>query len=110
MTRNGRSVEAIKRGALLGQLVRAGVDVSAVHAGGPVTRALWGSASVGYPDGKLRTLRLAAVRSKGIVLAGSAVGLRLVAGACLEGRTQRTGITARSVSYTHLTLPTNREV
>ena len=78
-TSDSRLTEALRRPARLQRLRAAGAKTQLVHAAGPLAQAMWNSSAVGYPEGKLRQLRVATARARGRFPPGTSVGLRLSA-------------------------------
>ena len=90
-TQHARFVESQARAARLQLLRHAWAAVGAVHRAGPSAVGLWGSAIHGVPNGKLKGLRLAALRAEGRLARGASSASRSPAGG-------RVGAATRSFS------------
>ena len=75
-TARSREVEACQAAARAQALRKAGAATGSLVRAGPTAKALWGSAVSGLPDGRLHTLRLAALRAEGPLPKGASLGLR----------------------------------
>ena len=70
-----REAAARPQGRKLRRLFRPDEAKARIHRAGPTAKATWGSAIMGVPDGRLRALRVGAVKGRGRLPRGAALGL-----------------------------------
>ena len=74
-----RESQGMAQGRKLNRLFRPGLDRARIYRAGPSAKATWGSAIMGVPDGRLRTMRVGAVKAQGRLPRGAALGLASLA-------------------------------